>query len=91
MRAELSEPAISLAGPLTELKGGFDTRSIAFSLDGAPPGFSKRLVLRLFSPTDSQSRAAREAAVQNAVADLDALAQSVHRLIGVEARVPGMD
>lgn len=71
MRAALGDAAISLAGPLVELKGGFDTRIIAFGLDGAPPEFSKRLVLRLFSPADGQSRAVREAVVQNTVADLD--------------------
>jgi len=52
------------------MSGGFDATILKFSLRDAPDPFSGPLVLRLFTPTVDGQRAAREAAVQNALAEL---------------------
>lgn len=49
--------------------GGLETLIYAFRLEGAPKPLSGPLVLRLFSEPGGEHHAAREAVVQNAVAD----------------------
>jgi aminoglycoside phosphotransferase (APT) family kinase protein len=53
-----------------EMSGGYDATILRFSLQGASDPFSRPLVLRLFQATVDSRRAPREAAVQNALADL---------------------
>jgi hypothetical protein len=52
------------------MSGGYDATILRFSLASAPDPFSGPLVLRLFQATVDAQRALREAAVQNALADL---------------------
>jgi aminoglycoside phosphotransferase (APT) family kinase protein len=70
VRAELHEPGLGYAEPLTTVSGGFDTRTFAFRLSGAPPAFSSPLILRVLGTQYSQARALSERATQNAVAGL---------------------
>jgi aminoglycoside phosphotransferase (APT) family kinase protein len=54
----------------TRMSGGYDATILSFSLQSAADPFSGPLVLRLFQATVDAQRASREAAVQNALADL---------------------
>jgi aminoglycoside phosphotransferase (APT) family kinase protein len=71
LRAATACPSLSYREPPTRMRGGFDATILSFSLRGAPDKFSGPLVLRLFQPTVDPNRATREAAVQNAVAQMD--------------------
>jgi aminoglycoside phosphotransferase (APT) family kinase protein len=66
------------------MSGGYDATIFSFSLQGAPDPFSGPLVLRLFQATVDAQRAPREAAVQNALAELGYPAP---RVFIVEARI----
>ncbi|PWU21200.1 MAG: hypothetical protein C5B48_11560 [Candidatus Rokuibacteriota bacterium] len=68
LQDRLDEPGLEFAEPLVALHGGFDTRIFSFRLRGAPPDFSRPLVLRLLAPHHDRTRARREQAIQNAVA-----------------------
>ena len=70
LRGALAAPALDLAAPASALSGGFDTEIFALTLRGAPPALSGPLVLRLSRPHHDPARVLREAATQNAVADL---------------------
>ena len=59
------------------MSGGYDATILRFGLRGAPNSFSGPLVLRLFQATADVQRAPREAAVQNALAELGYLAPRV--------------
>ncbi len=52
------------------MSGGYDATILRFSLRSAPNPFSGPLVLRLLQATAGAQRALREAAVQNALAEL---------------------
>ncbi|HTT74564.1 MAG TPA: phosphotransferase [Candidatus Binataceae bacterium] len=52
------------------MSGGFDATVLRFSLQSGPDPYSSPLVLRLFHATVDPKRARREAAVQNALAEL---------------------
>jgi len=52
------------------MSGGYDATILRFSLQSAPDPFSGPLVLRLLQATAGAQRALREAAVQNALAEL---------------------
>ena len=69
LRASLGAPGLELAGPPTPLSGGFDTSIYALRLREAPTVFAGPLVLRVLAAHHDPSRALRERAVQNAVAD----------------------
>jgi aminoglycoside phosphotransferase (APT) family kinase protein len=70
-------------GP-ARMRGGYDATIFRFSLQGAPDPFSGPLVLRLFQATVDAQRAPREAAVQNALAELGYPAP---RVFVAEARI----
>jgi aminoglycoside phosphotransferase (APT) family kinase protein len=66
------------------MSGGYDATILRFGLRGAPDPFSGPLVLRLFQATADAGRAPREAAVQNALAELGYPAP---RVLVAEARI----
>src|SRR5881628_1569912 len=70
LRAELHEPGLGYAEPLTPITGGYDTRIFAFRLSGAPEPFSIPLILRVLGSQHAPARALSERATQNAVAGL---------------------
>ena len=70
LRSTLAAPALELGEPPDVLRGGFDTEIFALRLRGAPPALSGPLVLRLSRPHHDPARVLREAATQNAVADV---------------------
>jgi aminoglycoside phosphotransferase (APT) family kinase protein len=70
LRAELHEPGLGYAEPLTPITGGYDTRIFAFRLTGAPDPFSIPLILRVLGSQHPPARALSERATQNAVARL---------------------
>ena len=70
LRAALAAPTVEHAEPPVVLTGGFDTEIYALRLQGAPPPFAAPLVLRLLRAHHDPTRALREQATQNAVADL---------------------
>jgi hypothetical protein len=61
---------LAYAEALARMSGGYDATILSVSLESAPDPFSGPLVLRLFQATVDAQRASREAAVQNALADL---------------------
>ena len=75
---------LAYAEPPARMSGGYDATIFRFSLQGAPDPFSGPLVLRLFQATVDAKRAPREAAVQNALAELGYLAA---RVFVAEARI----
>src|SRR5262245_29401956 len=70
IRAELHEPGLGYAEPLTPITGGYDTRIFAFRLSGAAEPFSIPLILRLLGNQYPAARALSERATQNALAGL---------------------
>lgn len=70
LRAELHEPGLGYAEPLTPITGGYDTRIFAFRLSGAAEPFSIPLILRVLGNQYPPARALSERATQNAVAGL---------------------
>src|SRR5262245_8691806 len=73
LRAKLSAPALGYAEPPAAMHGGHDTQIFAFRLEaasGAPPAWAGPLILRVLPREHDPRRALREAAAQNAVADL---------------------
>jgi len=70
LRAELHNPGLDYAEPLTPITGGYDTRILAFRLTGASEPFSSPLILRILSNQYPPERALTERATQNAVAGL---------------------
>lgn len=69
LRAELQNPNLDFAEPLTRLSGGFDTQIFAFRLSEAPR-MTGPLILRVLSPHHDPRRALRERATQNTLAGL---------------------
>jgi aminoglycoside phosphotransferase (APT) family kinase protein len=70
LRKALAEPRLEFAERPTRLTGGFDTQIFAFRLGGAPRVFAGPLILRLLDAHHEPTRALRERATQNALADL---------------------
>jgi aminoglycoside phosphotransferase (APT) family kinase protein len=70
LRTVLHEPGLGYAEPLTPITGGYDTRTFAFRLSGAPKPFSIPLILRVLGSQYPPARALSECATQNAVAGL---------------------
>ncbi len=70
LRSVTSCPVLAYAEAPTRMSGGYDATIFRFSLHDAPDPFSGPLVLRLFQATLDAQRAPREAAVQNALAEL---------------------
>ena len=84
LRSVTACPALAYAEAPTRMSGGYDATILKFSLQSAPDPFSGPLVLRLFQATVDAQRAPREAAVQNALAELGYLAP---RVFVAEARI----
>jgi aminoglycoside phosphotransferase (APT) family kinase protein len=84
LRSVTVRPRLDYAEAPTRMIGGYDATILSFSLQGAPAPFSGPLVLRLFQPAVDKQRALREAAVQNALADLGYPAP---RVFAAEARI----
>ena len=70
LRSATACPVLAYAEAPTRMSGGYDATILRFSLQSAPDPFSGPLVLRLFQATAGAQRAPREAAVQNALAEL---------------------
>jgi aminoglycoside phosphotransferase (APT) family kinase protein len=70
LRSVSACPGLAYAGAPARMSGGYDATMLSFALRGAPDPLSAPLVLRLFQATADRQRAPREAAVQNALADL---------------------
>jgi len=84
LRSVTACPVLAYAEAPTRMSGGYDATILRFGLRGAPDPFSGPLVLRLFQATVDAQRAPREAAVQNALAELGYLAP---RVLVAEARI----
>jgi aminoglycoside phosphotransferase (APT) family kinase protein len=69
LRGLLQRPALEFLQPPVPVLGGFSTLIYAFQLKGAPPDFSRRLIVRIFQNAESVRQATGEAALQNALAD----------------------
>lgn len=67
----LDVPGLAYVEPPKRLTGGYDAAIFAFRLAGAAAPFDRPLVLRRYRLQGDATRARREAAVQNALADLD--------------------
>ena len=70
LRAELREPGLGYAEPLTPMTGGYDTRIFAFRLSGAPEPFSIPLILRVLGSQHPPARVLSERTAQDTVAGL---------------------
>jgi aminoglycoside phosphotransferase (APT) family kinase protein len=70
LRKEIRCPHLAYAERPVRMTGGYDAAIFSFRLEGASEPFTGRLVLRLFQAGADAGRAAREAAVQNAIAAL---------------------
>ncbi len=68
LRAELRNPAVAFASPLTELQGGYETSTYRFELSGVREKLSRPLVLRLYPRRYGANNAIRESAVQSVLA-----------------------
>jgi aminoglycoside phosphotransferase (APT) family kinase protein len=77
LRSVTACPVLAYAEAPTRMRGGYDATILRFGLRGAPDPFSGPLVLRLFQATADAQQAPREAAVQNALAELGYLAPRV--------------
>jgi aminoglycoside phosphotransferase (APT) family kinase protein len=84
LRSSTACPGLAYAEAPTRMSGGYDATILRFSLQGAPHPLTGPLVLRLFQPNVHAERAQREAAVQNALADLGYPAP---RVFVAEARI----
>jgi aminoglycoside phosphotransferase (APT) family kinase protein len=84
LRSHTACPALAYADAPTRMSGGYDATILTFSLRGVPDQLSGPLVLRLFQANVDAQRAPREAAVQNALAELGYPAP---RVFVTEARV----
>jgi aminoglycoside phosphotransferase (APT) family kinase protein len=84
LRAVTACTALAYAEAPTRMSGGYDATILRFSLRSAPDPFTGPLVLRLFQPSVDARRAAGEAAVQNALAELGYPAPKV---FAAEARI----
>jgi aminoglycoside phosphotransferase (APT) family kinase protein len=71
LRSVTACSALSYAQAPARMSGGYDAAIFRFTLQNTPDPFSGPLVLRLFNADADKQRAAREAAVQNALAQLD--------------------
>lgn len=70
LRVKVTAPALRYAEPPAVIRGGHDTQIFSFRLDGASAAWAGPLVLRVLPRQHDPRRALREAAAQNAVADL---------------------
>jgi len=77
LRSVTACPVLAYAETPTQMREGYDATIVRFALRGAPDPFSGPLVLRLFQATADAQQAPREAAVQNALAELGYLAPRV--------------
>ena len=99
LREKTRRPALDYADAPQRMVGGFDAAIFGFRLQTAPSDLSGPLVLRLFHPSGEPERARREAAVQNALAEMGYpaprvfIAESAPAPLGgaflVMARMPG--
>ncbi|HUH84384.1 MAG TPA: phosphotransferase [Stellaceae bacterium] len=64
------DPTLAYAEAPARMTGGFEAAIFSFRLGVAPPPFAGPLVLRLFRPSRQPQAVRREAAVQNALADI---------------------
>jgi aminoglycoside phosphotransferase (APT) family kinase protein len=87
LRSHTACPALAYAEAPERMSGGYDATILRFSLRGAPDQLSGPLVLRLFQATVDANRAPREAAVQNALAELGFPAP---RVVVTEARAEAL-
>ena len=87
LRAVTACPALAYAEAPTRMSGGYDATILRFSLHSAPDPLSGPLVLRLFQANVDAQRAPREAAVQNALAELGYPAP---RVFVTEARIEAL-
>ena len=69
LREKLARPALAYLQAPRQVHGGYDALIYAFQLKGAPPDFSKRLIVRIFRDAGGGERAAFETAVQNTLAE----------------------
>ena len=65
LRAELNDPEIGYASPLTPMTGGYETSTYRFELSGAQGELAKPLVLRLYPPNYGADSAVWESTVQS--------------------------
>ncbi len=77
LRAVTQEPALSLAEPLTQLQGGYETQTYRFRLSGLPSQ-PQPLILRLYPEFYGSSNANWESTIQNALADAGYPVARVH-------------
>ncbi len=70
LRIRTARSDLAYAEPPERMSGGFDATILAFRLRDAPAPFSAPLVLRLLEASVDPLRVPREAAVQNALAEL---------------------
>jgi aminoglycoside phosphotransferase (APT) family kinase protein len=68
LRAELGNPTLDFASPLTRLRGGYETSTYRFELNGASDELSGPLVLRLYPQFYGTRNAIWESTVQNVLA-----------------------
>jgi aminoglycoside phosphotransferase (APT) family kinase protein len=68
LRAELGNPTMDFASPLTRLQGGYETSTYRFELDSAPDELSRPLVLRVYPQFYGTRNAIWESTVQNVLA-----------------------
>ena len=68
LKAELGNPRIDFAAPMTQLHGGYETASYRFELSGVPDELSKPLVLRLYPQFYGTGSAVWESTIQNGLA-----------------------
>src|SRR5262245_6407533 len=65
LRGRLGTDAVDYSEAPERIHGGFDTFIYGFSLRGAPPRFSGRLILRLYRPDTDPRQACFESTIQN--------------------------
>ncbi|ETX01030.1 MAG: hypothetical protein ETSY1_09015 [Candidatus Entotheonella factor] len=70
LRQRSGKASLEFSEPLTRLTGGFETLTYRFQLTVESGDFAGPLVLRLFNQADVPDQSRREAAFQNALADL---------------------
>jgi aminoglycoside phosphotransferase (APT) family kinase protein len=70
LRSSTACASLNYAETPARMSGGYEATVLRFKLQNAPDRFSGPLVLRLFQATANPQRARREAAVQNALAEL---------------------
>ncbi len=70
LQSAMQDPALAYAETPARMSGGFEAAIFSFRLGVAPAPFAGPLVLRLFQASRHPQAVRREAAVQNALADM---------------------